>query len=765
MADNDVLIQIRADVADINAKLVDVKGYIGKVTDETKKMSDQSKGFLETAQKYWVEFTVAIYAAYRTISKGWDLAENAAIFEQQKYYLNRLAGYYGTTADQIIADVQRASAGLLSMKDIVSVAGDAMVKRLSPDQLTNLAEAALTMSRLTGKGISEIFSSMEQAIGSGRTRAINMIFGIIDLTTKYTDKQISSMSLVEQTQAKYAMVMEYVNKLHKSMGDEVDSTAEKMQRFTVNVKNLQLELGQGLIRAFAGTTAFIYEFIAGMQTANAIILLVWAGMKRIQMESGTPETGPAYPVGSPERNQLQAEIDEVNQSILDFLNKKPEYEKKAKEMWDIFTAPTGQLAKAIDPQSLEMPTKKVSDAWAVFQDKLKMDVAKQGMEEFQQKLLEIAHQAKDYQNQWGKREIIDWWKNNKVGFEEMKHAIDEQIKDWNSFAQIVERTAKTRLEHEKSMYAERAKQGEYSPVEQMNAELDFEKQALEIEKARLAVQLHSAYNKIDSADKQREIMELTAQEADLAQKILDIEDKRTIKQWGMSDLGGQVSALKNFAQQASDTGKQLGEAWDHAFKNMTDALTDFVITGKLNFTDFANSVIRDLVRIYIQSQITGPLSGALSGWLKGLSGYKPTTDTSGLGDVISGWEAKGDAFQNGHIIRFGSGGIVNRPTLFRMATGAGLMGEVGPEGILPLGRTPSGDLGVKSIGGGGGNVTINIVNNAGVEVSTQTQETQQGKTIDVMIDQAVAKKLSQRGSSSSRALKQNYGARERLVAR
>ena len=48
MADNQVLIQIRADVADINAKLADVKGYIGKVTEETKKLSDQSGSLLGT---------------------------------------------------------------------------------------------------------------------------------------------------------------------------------------------------------------------------------------------------------------------------------------------------------------------------------------------------------------------------------------------------------------------------------------------------------------------------------------------------------------------------------------------------------------------------------------------------------------------------------------------------------------------------------------------------------------------------------------------
>ena len=52
------------------------------------------------------------------------------------------------------------------------------------------------------------------------------------------------------------------------------------------------------------------------------------------------------------------------------------------------------------------------------------------------------------------------------------------------------------------------------------------------------------------------------------------------------------------------------------------------------------------------------------------------------------------------------GGIVNRPTLFPFAKGIGLMGEAGPEAIMPLRRGADGKLGVA--GGGGGSTTINV---------------------------------------------------------
>jgi phage-related minor tail protein len=58
-------------------------------------------------------------------------------------------------------------------------------------------------------------------------------------------------------------------------------------------------------------------------------------------------------------------------------------------------------------------------------------------------------------------------------------------------------------------------------------------------------------------------------------------------------------------------------------------------------------------------------------------------------------------------VPFAYGGVVNKPTLFPMANGAGLMGEAGPEAIMPLRRTASGRLGVES-SGGVGNVVVNV---------------------------------------------------------
>lgn len=84
----------------------------------------------------------------------------------------------------------------------------------------------------------------------------------------------------------------------------------------------------------------------------------------------------------------------------------------------------------------------------------------------------------------------------------------------------------------------------------------------------------------------------------------------------------------------------------------------------------------------------------------------------GINGLVSGALpfAKGGAFTQGRVMPFAQGGIVTQPTHFPMRGGTGLMGEAGPEAIMPLRRGADGRLGVASAGGAGRamNVTINV---------------------------------------------------------
>jgi hypothetical protein len=82
---------------------------------------------------------------------------------------------------------------------------------------------------------------------------------------------------------------------------------------------------------------------------------------------------------------------------------------------------------------------------------------------------------------------------------------------------------------------------------------------------------------------------------------------------------------------------------------------------------------------------------------------------------------------------FASGGIIDKPTVFPFAKGIGLMGEAGPEAIMPLRRGKDGRLGVG--GGGGGDTTINVsVDAKGTSVQGDSG---QGAALARVISQAV----------------------------
>lgn len=82
----------------------------------------------------------------------------------------------------------------------------------------------------------------------------------------------------------------------------------------------------------------------------------------------------------------------------------------------------------------------------------------------------------------------------------------------------------------------------------------------------------------------------------------------------------------------------------------------------------------------------------------------------GVNGLLSGMLpfANGAAFSQGRVMPFAKGGVVSSPVSFPMRGGAGLMGEAGPEAILPLARGADGRLGVQA---GGGGRTVNVVMN------------------------------------------------------
>lgn len=209
-------------------------------------------------------------------------------------------------------------------------------------------------------------------------------------------------------------------------------------------------------------------------------------------------------------------------------------------------------------------------------------------------------------------------------------------------------------------------------------------------------------------------------------------------------LDGAIAGVQGYLDTLDDTFGQVRDAVGSAFKGMEDALVGFVTTGKLNFRSFADSVIADLLRIAVQQSITKPLGNAFAA---ALGNFLPFAKGGVPGGGI-------DAYRNQ---------ILNRPTFFAFANGGvprlGVAGEAGAEAILPLRRGRGGVLGVEA--SGGANVTVNVINQAGAQVTQRERQDGQGnRIIDVMIEQvkrAVAGDIARGGGAIPSAMESAYG--------
>jgi tape measure domain-containing protein len=246
----------------------------------------------------------------------------------------------------------------------------------------------------------------------------------------------------------------------------------------------------------------------------------------------------------------------------------------------------------------------------------------------------------------------------------------------------------------------------------------------------------------------KRVIEDTAKTAELIPEKLALIDEALangkLNPQEAQKLRDQVQGLDNDFKQLSDN------ITDSIAGNASNAVNNFIDTigrAKFSFADFTESVIKDIAKIIFQLLIMKPLVESIKGSLAGFGG-------GSSGPELLNVFAKGGSFEDGTGL---SQGVYNSPQLFKFADGGvfgsrmGVMGEAGPEAIMPLKRNSQGRLGVEA-----SPTNITIINNAGAEVQASEVTNSDGsKQIDILIERKVKDMFG--SGSMDKSMRSSYG--------
>jgi len=194
----------------------------------------------------------------------------------------------------------------------------------------------------------------------------------------------------------------------------------------------------------------------------------------------------------------------------------------------------------------------------------------------------------------------------------------------------------------------------------------------------------------------------------------------------VKEIAGVTDAMKETAQAGAQIDQQFGSTFSG------------IIRGATSAKDAIGRLLDSLADKALTSFFTNVSSSmGIGGFFSSLFGF-----------------ANGAAFSGGSVVPFATGGVVNSPTFFPMTGGkSGVMGEAGPEAIMPLTRV-GGKLGVRAVGGGGGaqsvHVTVGLAADATANIMPVIESvTQNGikQAAPAMIDQSVQATKNDRKTS------------------
>lgn len=268
--------------------------------------------------------------------------------------------------------------------------------------------------------------------------------------------------------------------------------------------------------------------------------------------------------------------------------------------------------------------------------------------------------------------------------------------------------------------------------ERLSIERDFLDQQRQLQKQYQSGDIsQTVYDRETQALKDAQSERLEVQE-DYYKKVDALQaDWVTGARDGLADW---VDDSTNYAMQAADVMKS-------ALSGISSNIVEMLNGNKASWKNWGISVLKIIEQVMVNMMVANAASsiGSL------FSGAASSSASSGTAIQNYGanlqLNAKGGVYSSADLSQY-SNSVVSSPTLFAFAKGAGLMGEAGPEAIMPLTRASDGSLGVRAVGnsgvtpgsGGAPQVSIHIDGNGNNQIQATSGYEQFAREVGNFVD-------------------------------
>lgn len=270
--------------------------------------------------------------------------------------------------------------------------------------------------------------------------------------------------------------------------------------------------------------------------------------------------------------------------------------------------------------------------------------------------------------------------------------------------------------------------------EQFNLRKEFEQKNTDLLRQRQAGEIDETFYQQGLALNKRYLEErLRDQEGYYAASDAQRDDWMT----GLSE------GYTNWVDEATDYSSMAADGMKQAMGGAVTTITDMLNGNVDSWKDWGVSVLKIIQNVLVNMAVANGVSSI--GSLFSFGASSAATASSGTAIQNAGanftFNAKGNVYDSPSLSAY-SNGVFQTPQLFAFAKGAGVFAEAGPEAIMPLTRAADGSLGVRAVGGGGGQslssapqVYITIDGNGNTSTQTSPGLEQFGAEVGKFVDQ------------------------------